>query len=736
MLADLRYVVRSLLRNRGFTFVTVLTLALGIGAAGAIFSATDWILFRRSRLPEDVYLLGGHSDQQPFSPIRYDFMVQAYQTEHTAIAQLELASHRMGNVVIENQPVETNWLAVSPGLFPMLGIAPWRGREFGQGDAVAGSDQVVMVSYKFWKEHLGGRDDALGRKIRVGESVCVVVGILAESQELPSYFYRGIYRPLVFQSNPAQPWANQYFCCARLAAGVTRKQAQEALRAIKVDIPSTMRSWLSKEQVEIASLSELQHQYAPIRLYWLLIAAVGCLYAIACLNASNLMLVRMLGMRRELGIRLALGGGRFHIFRLLALESTVLTMVAAVAGVLVANWVFPLLLTSVGGTGLVSRSWTEWTLGWRVIAMMGGLTVATGFAICLVPAIRVLRTDINAGLKDGGAALGESRALARLRAALVVLQAAFAVILLAGAGLMIRTFENFEKVDLGFDPRGLVKISLVFPPGDPTGRDRDAQLTRRHELQADLEHVAGVRSVAFGQDVILPGYFFSTNVELEGPLEKSVKIGLGGFGPGLPQVTGIRLVSGHWPDNTHENEILVNETLARVLWPGVENPVGQFVRAHAGKYQIGKDRKGWEIAGVVADIRDRMREAPGNYVYQVERASPGSLNTFFVRLEGEFNPGVADALRRRIYAHDPNLVVPQIVSVTAARDQQLWAENRAKSVFKVLAAIALLLAVVGVFAVMAYAVDRRMNEFGVRMALGAMPGDLVKLVMGRGVGLM
>ncbi|HVZ64260.1 MAG TPA: ABC transporter permease [Lacunisphaera sp.] len=734
MLADLRYVVRSLLRNRGFTLVTVLTLSLGIGAGGAIFSATDWILFRRSMLPAGTFLLGGQSDRQPFNPIRYDYMVQAYRSARGAIAEMELASNQSGNVVVEDQPVDTGWLAIAPGLFPMMGIAPWRGRDFGPGDAVVGSDQVAIVSFKFWKEHLGGRDDALGRKIRVGGSVCVVVGILKESQEFPPMVYRAVYRPLVLRPDPAQPWANVYNCFVRLSPGVTREQAQEILRAAKVDIPVQMKNFMGSDQVVVADLSEFLNQFARPEIYRVLLGAVGCLYAIACLNASNLMLVRMLGMRRELGIRLALGGGRGHIVRLLMLESATLATMAALAGLLIANWVFPLLLVSIGGTDLANRSWTEWTLGWRVLAVMAGLSVVTGLVISVVPVVRVFRTDLNAGLKDGGVALGESRALARLRGALVVLQTAFAVVLLAGAGLMIRTFENFKKVELGFNPDRLIKVMVGFPPLKQTAAAYQAQLAKQHELQAAILRVPGVLSVGFGQDAILPGGYYPS-FDLAGPENKIVKTAAVSFNVGYHETTGIKLRRGRWLDKPQGNEVMVNETLARNLWPGVADPVGRFVR-QGNNPGTNQGWKGWEVVGVVADIRSTMRSAPGNWLYLPEAWSVSNYCLYVVRLAKEFDPSVADSLRRMIFAHDPDIIIHTIDSVDHLRDGQLWAENKASSVLKVLAAIALLLAVVGVFAVMAYSVDRRMNEFGVRMALGAMPGDLVRLVMGRGLALM
>ncbi|MBI2496521.1 MAG: ABC transporter permease [Opitutae bacterium] len=735
MLSDFRYVLRTLLRNRGFTLVTVLTLALGIGSGGAIFSATDWILFRRSQTPDGVYLLGGQRDQLGFTPARLDFMVQAYKETKGAISALEIASNQVGNVVVEGQPVDTNWLTISPGLFPMLGITLWRGRGFVPGDAIAGVDQVVIISHKFWKDHLGGREDALGQKIRLGDSVCVVIGILKEAQEFPGFLYRGIYRPLIFRPDPAQPKPEPYYCFARLVSGVTREQAQEALRAAKFDIPTHMRSYFGADRVGIVSMPELLNKYARPEIYRMLLGAVGCLYLIACLNASNLMLVRMLGMRRELGIRLALGGGRLRVIRLLALESSALAEVSAVLGLLVANWIFPLLLSSLDGSDSVGWSLTEWTLDWRVIGVMAGLTVLTGFVISIIPAVRVLRADINAGLKEGGATLGESRALARLRGVHVVLQAAFAVILLAGAGLMIRTFENFQKVELGFDSDCLIKMAVDFPPGKNDGSDWEASLTRWRGLQAEIRREPGVRSVGFGQDVVLPGWY-APSVDLFGPGDRIVRAAMGNFNIGYHETTGIRLKQGRWLDKPQGNEILVNETLARALWPEMKNPVGQFVRLKDGSPVAHPELKGWEVVGVVADIRSTMRDAPGNYIYSPEAWGAGSVSTFVVRLDREYNPVTADALRRRVYASNPQIIVQWIYSVNERRDQQLWAENKANAVFRILAAIALLLAVIGVFTVLAYSVDRRMNEFGVRMALGAMPGDLVRLVMARGVALM
>jgi putative ABC transport system permease protein len=234
-----------------------------------------------------------------------------------------------------------------------------------------------------------------------------------------------------------------------------------------------------------------------------MLGAVGFLYAIACLNASNLMLVRMLGQRRELSVRLALGASRWRVIRLLLLESAVLAGGAGLLGMLMANWLFPLLLSAAGNPGMGAANWANWRIGWRVAGVLASLSLLTSLLIALLPAWRVVRTDINSGLKEGGGALGESPGLARLRGGLVVLQAAFAMILLAGAGLMIRSFQQFQKVDFGFEPVGLHKVTLQFPPDAP--RDWQPRLLKLREIEAMFREIPGVQGAGFGTDALLPG---------------------------------------------------------------------------------------------------------------------------------------------------------------------------------------------------------------------------------------
>jgi len=462
-----------------------------------------------------------------------------------------------------------------------------------------------------------------------------------------------------------------------------------------------------------------------------MVGAVGFLYAIACLNASNLMILRMLGQRRDLSIRLALGGGRWRIIRLLVFESVTLAVLASLAGAVVANWIFPLLLSSAGGRAS-APDWKTWTLGPRTLGVLGLLTIVTSLFIVALPALRILRAEIYQGLKEGGAALGESRVVARLRGTFVVLQAAFAVILLAGAGLMIRTFQNLQKVELGFDPAGRAKVQIVLPPGAYTKEaDWEPCLLKLRSIQAELQRIPGVHAVGFGQDVLLPGYYYASQT-VEGPQAKPVKAAMVGFNIGYQDASGLRLKRGHWLAQSRGNEVMVNEALARACWPD-QDPIGQFVRPTAGGSGADANWKGWIVAGVVGDVRSTMRDAPNNYIYTPEGWGASNLTTFIVRLSRDYDEAFAGLIRKQLYAFDPQLVVPQIMSISLLRDQQLWAEKMANAVLKVLAGFALVLTIVGIFSVLAYSVDRRMGEFGVRMALGATRGDLLRLVIRRGV---
>ena len=517
------------------------------------------------------------------------------------------------------------------------------------------------------------------------------------------------------------------FLLGRLRPGFTREQAIASLSGVKPDYPPSLREGYLDDRPALSSLMELNQQF-HVELYWLLLGAVGFLYAIACLNASNLMLVRMLGQRRELCIRLAMGCGRWRLIRLLALECFLLALVAALVGAIVAKWLFPLLMTATGGSIFVVKL-GDWNLSWRVLGVLGLLSVVTSLCMVALPALRVLRAEIYSGQKDGGAALGERPALGRIRGGFVVIQAAFTVILLAGAGLMVRTFQHLRNVDPGFEVSNRVKVNFQFPADYPV--EPEARLARLREIQEQLRRVPGVRDAGFSSDFLMSGFYFA-GYEFALSDGSKIKAAMATFNIGFHEATRIKLKRGRWLNQTQGNEIMVNEAFARARWPNADL-VGQLLKTVEVNRGASADGQGWLVVGVVGDTRSTIREAPGMYLFGPGGWGPAGVNSFIVRLSQEYDAALASTIQRTLYAFDPRIVVYRVVPLDQLRDQQLWAERMADSVLKVLAGIALLLRVVGIFSVLAYTVDRRMGEFGVRMAMGATPRDLMQLVMRRGV---
>jgi len=418
MVSELRYIVRSLMRRKGFALVTVLTLALGIGAATAIYSVVDWVLFHPIPSPKDVYFLGTRTKEQMFSAFSWVPQYEAFEAQKSLFSDFAAASYSVGNVVVDKEPVATGYVSITPHFLSILGVSPVYGRNFSDGDGVEGRTDVVIVTNGFWKKNLGGSTDALGRTILVDQQPCTVIGVLKQGQRMPPYCEAALYRPLVIRLDPKKPWEPYLMNLGQARPGFTREALEAELGKVKVDMPAMM-AWAGESRPALSAPAELQTWNRP-ELRWMLLGAVGFLYAIACLNATNLMLVHMFGKQREISVRLALGGGRWRIIRLLGLEALGLCMCGSGLGAVVANFLIPYFNSAGNGQG-ASVDWGTWHLYWRTYLVLGGLTAFTALVITLVPALQVLRSDIQAGLKIGGGSIGESPKLSRVRSTFVVL---------------------------------------------------------------------------------------------------------------------------------------------------------------------------------------------------------------------------------------------------------------------------------------------------------------------------
>jgi predicted permease len=723
MISEIRYVIRSLFRRKGFALVTVLTLALGIGSATAIYSVVDWVLFRRVPSPDGMYMIGTANKTGPIMPVILRDLYLGYKTKAGAFTEFGASSWRSGYVVIDHVPTVPGIQAISINLFPMLGVTPATGRGFLKGEDVDGRNQVIIVTYDFAKDSLGGPIAAIGKKVIINQQECVIVGVLKEGQRLPPYVENPIFGPLVLNGNDANPWV--YLSVFGLVKqGVTREQAEESLSALKIDLPPQLQPFMSATKPALTTIGEMSKIYRP-ELYWMLVGAVVFLFAIACLNASNLMMLHMAGKRLETSIRMALGGGRWGIVRLLLIETLGLCAAGSLLGALFANWLIPLF--SLAANLDSGATWASWNLGWRIYLVLGGLSAFMAAAIALVPGLNVLRADISGGLKNGGGSLGESPKLARIRGFFVVLQATFAVVLLVGAGLMIRTFQHLEEVKLGFDPSHRVKMSVDFPREYASHpKEQVAALKRIHD---GLQKVPGVSSVAYSSESLLAEY---ENVALDVQAADGSALKVHGVyvSPEYQQAGGIILKRGRWIRPESKGEVVINEALAKKRF-GTADPVGQYLKPTEKDARY----KNWLIVGVVGDVRESLRVQPGDKVYMPAEWMPSMVTNFVVDLSIEPTPEISNNLRRAIFEIDPKVVTYMSSPILDRLKMQLRNEHLALSVLRVLACIAILLTVVGLFSVLAYSVESRMPEFGVRMALGATPSNLIALVMRRGMAL-
>jgi putative ABC transport system permease protein len=719
---DFRFTVRSLCKSPGFSLAIVGTLALGIGSAVAIYHAVDWVLFRANPFPADIYEVS-NTDQSGL-PVGclVDTQIRVYREQSDVFKEWGLSSTPAVNVSIAGSPIATHCLDVSPNFLPMLGIVPALGRGFLPGEDVEGKNQVVVISDSFWQVHFAGSPGVLGQKIVLGKMVCTVVGVLKNNQSLPPNFWAEVFRPLACRVDPATPGTQIVEALVQLQPGVMRAAAESAMAGAKINWPA---HWIAHKQTLIP-LAELQKLNHP-EIYWILCSAVGFLYAIACLNATNLLLVRQLGRKRELSVRLALGGGRWCIIRQLLIESLCLSLVSCAAGNLVANGL-NLLFAALGQNSLqLNRlSWAAFVgINWSAFAILAGVTLFTSIAIVLVPGAGLCRLDIQKGLKDGGGGIGESRRLARLRGGLVVLQIAFAIILLTGAGLMVRTFQRLNDVRLGFETDHRVKVCFNFPDGYIPKNEARMAIIRR--LQEDLRLVPGVTDVAYGTDNLMSGNYHPL-MPMEMPDGTPVGAEYDTLSANYREVIGVVLKRGLWLDETSQSEVMINETFARRCF-GDKDPIGQSVRPAIAP----KQWKGWTVVGVVGDMRDSIRSTPGYHIYCSPAAGALNISSFVLRFANVSSDSSETAIRQAIFKFDPDIAVQEVIPLPEVRYQWMYHERFALSVLKVLSAIALFLTVVGIFSVVAYTVDTRMNEFGVRMAMGAQPADLYRLVMKRGL---
>jgi putative ABC transport system permease protein len=728
LLQDIRYALRTLARNPGFACVSILALALGIGANTAIFTVVNSVLLQplRFQQPEQLMVVRERNLKAGFpqfslSPGNYaDFR----DHNHTFSGIAAFGGQGL-NLSGGSEPERLRGTRITVDFFDVLGRKPSLGRPFAAQEMQLGSHHVAILSYGLWQRRFAGSRDVLGQTLKLNQEIYTVVGVMPSDFQFPPR--TDIWTPLAMNLQNWQQRGGHYLGgVGRLKPGVSLAAAQVDLNTIAAraekQFPDSNLGW----DTTLKSLQE--NTVGRIRPAMLtLTAAVGFVLLIACVNLANLLLSRSAARRREIGIRNSLGAGRGRLIRQLLTESVLLATLGATVGLALAFAGVRLLVNM--SPNILPRA-SEIALDARALGFTAAIAILTGILFGFAPALHMAKTDLNSALREGGRgnAIGFRRN--RLRSVLVVGEVALALVLLSGAGLLMRSFYQLQSMDPGFDPHDLLTFRTNLPAAKYKSDEQQAAFYQR--ALDRIRSLPGVTAAGAAQIFPLAGDDYILSFEQLGkpPIPAGNQPSAAYYAATTGYFAALRIPIKRGRDFIQHDDAaappvaIISESMARQFYPK-ENPLGQRIR-------MGNGSKPAEIIGIAGDVRDQELESKGRpAVYEPAAQIPFNAMYFGVRTAGD-PASLISAVRTTMRELDSELPLDAVGTVDSLVATSLAQRRFAMLLMAIFAALALALAMVGIYGVISYSVTQATQEIGIRMALGARRADVLRMVFGYG----